>query len=203
MRETRTSLSSLELNLRLQNRLEKDGFYWIEDLLRRVDARKFIQMYGRTDYRTMREVLEESGRKFSGMGQGIWVSCTYCDASFPNFKEGGLSAKGWCCGTCDDGTKTLMEDRHHWPRPVRPRISRVPEKNVDLPREENRWLINCETGLVEAWDHTDNTKSGDDTHALLLCIEALGREFWTHPSHSRKDAAEAVELILKRLLCVN
>jgi len=72
-------------------------------------------------------------------------------------------------------------------------------RSVDLPEAPDLWLVNCETGLIESWDHEENPNSGDDTHALFLSIQALGRDEWTHPAHSRKDAAEAIEHILRRL----
>lgn len=70
------------------------------------------------------------------------------------------------------------------------------KEGSDLPTPENRWLIDSGSGLIEAWDHLDNPESGNDTSALVLCIGTLGREDWSHPAHSRKEAAEAAAFTL-------
>ena len=63
---------------------------------------------------------------------------------------------------------------------------------VELPEPADRWTINADTGLVEAWDHTLNPHRADDYHALDLCEAALDRDEWSHPYHSRREAEVAV-----------
>ena len=77
---------------------------------------------------------------------------------------------------------------------------------TDLPKPENRWLINATTGFIEAWDHAGNPESGNDMAALLLCIKALGKEDWDHPSYTRKETAAGIAstfafLWRTRILC--
>ena len=71
--------------------------------------------------------------------------------------------------------------------------------STDLPVERNRWLINVDTGQIEAWDHGGNPKSGDDPHALALAIADVRADGWTHPSYTKEEAREAV---LRTIHCI-
>jgi hypothetical protein len=61
---------------------------------------------------------------------------------------------------------------------------------TDLPAPKDRFLIG-DTG-IEAWDHLDNPKSGDDPYALELARKAVMAKDWTHPSYAREEVSRAI-----------
>ena len=68
-------------------------------------------------------------------------------------------------------------------------------KNTDLPSHRDRWLIDPDTGTITSWDHVGNPRSGDDYYAINVAGKTIrSRGKWTHPSHTREEAEEALYL---------
>ena len=55
-------LSSLAMNIRILSRLQRDGIYWVEELLP-MGEKKFVARYGERYLAEVREILKDHGFK--------------------------------------------------------------------------------------------------------------------------------------------